>query len=249
MRRREDRAAGSRVVMPVLRVLVILVSTTAVASACPAMVFANLPLTPDNATIAPDGGVVVNAVGGGGESAAELTINSQPIDVRQDIVAPGLMIWVPTSIQSPNTIDVRSARGRLLRSLTVGPAMPRHLPPKVSFATSTLTIRKRREAIPSPNNTSGTLVIELAEPPPSDVLAMVVFSKQGNDSVGVAWTTPKPDTKTYQFMFGGKRCGPGPGSIPQGARLQILWVDALGRLSMPSKQVRARPPHARERAR
>ncbi len=56
---------------------------------------------------------------------------------------------------------------------------------------------------------SSQLTIELAEAPPDDVLAIVVF--QGTQ--GIAWTPPRQKTTTYSFWAGGKRCVPGPGML------------------------------------
>ena len=218
--------------------LAILIATTGAALACPPPLLTDVPLTKDGTQIPPGGGVVmatVNGRGGGIEqNAGRLVAGKTDVETTHEYLAPGLSVLVPKP-QANRTIELASFSGKPILRVTQTGVAPKHAAPKVAKVHSTAPPVRPSKEPPRPRMYEPTsqLTVELAEAPPDDVLAIVVF--QGNQ--GIAWAAPEPKQTTYSFWAGGKRCVPGPGTVPQRAKVTLGYVDLSGRVSVLTKAI------------
>jgi hypothetical protein len=222
--------------------LVLLSAGTALA--CPEPFLVDVPLTKDGTLIPAGGGVVIATTNGGGrfggEETGSLVAGKVNVELERKYIAPALTVIVPKP-QANRAIELVAQSGKTLLRLTQADVAPKHAAPKVAKVHSTAPPVKKsdgpaRSAMYEP---SSQLTIELAEAAPEDVLALVVFQR----GQGVAWAAPQPKTTTYTFWAGGKRCMPGPSTVPQGSTVTLGWVDTTGRVSVLTKdlQVGATP--------
>ena len=208
------------------------------ALACPAPLLTDVPLTRDGTLIPAGGGVVMateNGRGGGMDrGGGRLVAGKVNVDVTQDYLAPGLTVIVPKA-QANRAIELVDGRGKVQLRLTQTQVAPKHAAPKVVKVHSTAPPVKPNGPPPRPMyEPTSQLTIELAEAAPDDVLALVVFQ----NGQGVAWAKPQPRTTTYAFWAGGKRCMPGPATVPQGTTVTLGYVDLSGRVSVLTKNIK-----------
>ena len=234
--------------MRVAATLVLLSAGTALA--CPPPVLTDVPLTKDGTQIPAGGGVVIATVNGRGrggfeESTGRLVAGKSDVETTRQHLAPGLTVIVPKA-RANRAIELVAEGGKALLRLTQTAVAPKHAAPKVAKVHSTAPPVKSTNGPPprAMYEPSSQLTIELAEAAPDDVLALVVF--QGGQ--GVAWAAPQPKQTTYSFWAGGKRCVPGPSTVPQGTKVTLGWVDLSGRVSVLTKDLRvgATPPSEAE---
>lgn len=211
---------------------------------CAEPMLTDRPLTADGAVIPSGGGVVMATVNGfdgdDGGDGARLQSGTTNVEAKRDYIAPALYVIVAKP-QNNRAIELVGTRGKPILRLTQGDLVPKHAPPKLAKAHSTLAPAKPD---PQPKRSmweaSSQYTIELGEAPPADVLALVVYDGDN----GIAWARPAKGQTTYSFWGGGKRCSPGPSSLPQGRTITVAWLDAGGRVSLRSKpiQVGVTPP-------
>ena len=215
-------------------VSVVLVTTLLHASAlaCAYRELEDVPLTPDGATLLDEGGVLMttehkdDSGGGGGGGGLSLTSGGVPIEVTVEQLAPALSLMRPKQALA-RKLELVGSRGSIVRSFAQNTGGKR-LPAPRGKVTSTLTrdaVSRSRYAI------SAAMTITLAQDPPKDAAALVVFEGTGADRAGRAWTVPVRGQRTYTFSQGGKQCTPGPVVARQGARVSLAWFDIHGRES------------------
>ena len=214
------------------------------ALACPPPLLTDVPLTADNTALPAGGGVVMATVNGGGgrgmRNGGRLVAGKDNVELTRTYLAPALTVIVPKA-QANRAIELIDDSGKAILHLTQTQVAPKHAAPKVAKVHSTAPPVKKGE--PPRFEMYGPttqLTIELAEAPPSDVLALVVFQ----DGQGVAWSPPQDKQMTYTFWAGGKRCMPGPGTVPQRATVTLGYVDRTGRVSVLTQDITvgATPP-------
>ena len=231
-----------------IRALAILVALTGASYACPPPLLTEVPLTKDGTAIPEGGGVVMATVNGGGgdgdfdRGGASLVVGTTNVTLRSDYLAPGLTVLVPKS-QANRGIELVNGRGKAILKLTQLGVAAKRAAPKLTAVTSTLPpVKPSREPPRMMYEPSGEMVIELAEAAPADVLALVLYVQVTGGPQGVAWMTPQKGQTSYRLFVGGKQCAPGPGSVAQGAKVHVGWVDNTGRISVRSKDVRVAAP-------
>lgn len=234
------------------RALAILVALTGAAYACPPPLLTEVPLTKDGTAIPDGGGVVMATVNGRGDddfglNGGRLVVGTTEITLRNDYLAPGLTVLVPKS-QANRGIELVNGRGKAILKLTQLGVAAKHSAPKLVAVTSTLPPVKPSKTPPQVRmyEPSGEMTVELGEAPPDDVLALVLYVNVTGGPQGIAWMAPQKGQTSYQLYVGGKRCAPGPGSVAQGAKVHVGWVDATGRISVRSKNVRVVAPRPEE---
>ena len=221
--------------------LALVLLSTGAALACPPPFLVDEPLTQDNTTIPAGGGVVMATVSGGGgrglRQGATLAAGKTNIEQKREYLAPGLTVIVAKP-QANRAIELVDQAGQTLLHLTQSDVAPKHAAPKVAKIHSTAPPEKKRKPNEPPRfqmyEPTSQMTIELAEAPPTDVLAVVVFS----GGQGIAWAAPQPKQTTYSFWAGGKRCVPGPGTVPQGSIVTLGYVDLTGRVSVLTKDIK-----------
>jgi hypothetical protein len=217
----------------------LLLASAGAALACPPPLLVDVPLTKDGTAIPAGGGVVmatVNARGGGiAENGGRLLAGRVDVVMTREYLAPGLSVIVPKA-QANRAIELVGDSGATLLHLTQTAVAPKHAAPKIAKVHSTAPPVKKTNGPPrfEMYEASSQLTIELAEAPPDAVLALVVCL--GNP--GVAWAAPRPKQTAYSFWAGGKRCVPGPGTVPQGSAVTLGYVDLSGRVSVLTRAIR-----------
>lgn len=220
--------------------LAFLLISTGAALACPPPLLTDVPLTADNTAIPAGGGVVMatmNGMGGGRNmrGGERLVAGKTNVEMTRNYIAPALTVIVP-STQANRAIELVDGSGTAILHLTQTQVAPKHAAPKVAKVHSTAPPVKKTNEPPRLQMYEPTsqMTIELAEAPPEDVLALVVF--EGGQ--GIAWARPTATQTTYSFWAGGKRCMPGPGTVPQGATVTLGYVDLTGRVSVLTKDIK-----------
>lgn len=204
------------------------------------------PLTPDGTLIPSGGGVVITSAFGSDPDDEKLAIfgggllmaGTANVEAAREYIAPALTVIVAKP-QANRSIELVDERGRKRLGFLQGGVVPRHAAPKLAKVHSNLARLDpaARFAVVS------QYTIELAEPPPADVLALVIRT----GGRGIAWARPQQGRTVYAFYAGGKRCLPGPAPLVQGEKVSVAWLDVGGRLSLESKdfEVGALLPEAR----
>lgn len=217
----------------------LVLASTGAALACQPPLLVNVPLTQDGTAIPAGGGVVmatVNGRGGGVDEGGGRLVEGKTNVAATDLyLAPGLTVIVPKP-QANRAIELVGNSGKTLLRLTQVAVAPKHAAPKVAKVHSTAPPVKKSKEPPRVAMYGPTtqMTIELAEAPPEDVLALVVF--QGDQ--GIAWARPQSGQTTYSFWAGGKRCMPGPGTAAQGSTVTLGYVDLSGRVSVLTKSIK-----------
>lgn len=164
-------------------------------------------ITPDGAVIPNGGGVVITTVDGGNPNDAEgarLMAGTTNVELRRDTIAPALTVIVAKP-QANRAIELVGRRGTPIVKLAQGDVVPKHAAPKLARFHSTLAPRKTTRDAQQMWEASSQYTVELAEVPPSDVLALVVFVKD----IGVAWARPQKGQLVYSFWAGASAARPG----------------------------------------
>ena len=207
------------------------------ADACARMDPEDLPLTPDGAVVASDGGVIMTIGYAFGRSPLPLTLRTvgskTPPVIRS--IAPQLSVLQPAPGHAVELVD---GNGKVVRTFTIAAVKaPALAAPKLAALTSTAakpvastTPTPRIMGVPNTN-----LAITLADPPPADAFALVIYA--GSDQH--AWVGVTANQTTYAIATGGKGCH-GANAFPtyQGEALRFAWLDRGGRLSALSAVVR-----------
>lgn len=221
-----------------MRALALLALSSSAALACPPPLLTEMPLTAENTAIPPGGGVVMATVSGGGgrglRGGERLVAGKANVEMTRTYLAPALTVIVPKA-QANRAIELVDGAGQTLLHLTQTSVAPKHAAPKVAAIHSTAPPVKKTTEPPRLQmyEPSSQMTLELAEAPPEDVLALVVFER----GQGVAWARPQAKQTTYTFWAGGKRCVPGPGTVPQRSTVTVGYVDLTGRVSVLTKDL------------
>ncbi|CAN5922565.1 hypothetical protein BH11MYX3_BH11MYX3_08700 [soil metagenome] len=218
-------------------VLVLQLAPAQRADACAAPRLVDVPMTRDGTTLLEGGGVVIRTVNGGNHTADQdddgsVFAGTTDVTLRVDWVAPGLSVIVPKPRRGRVlTLGARTTKPAL--KLRQGGVAPKHAAPNLVAVSSSLS-RADAASIQASRmyGAPGAFVVELAEAPPADVLALVVY--QGG--AGIAWAAPSKQL-SYTFRFGGKNCSPGPAALVQGSKVTVGWLDESGRVSLLTKEI------------
>lgn len=216
----------------------VVVALTRPALACPEMSITNVPVTATGTKL-PDGGGVIFVVrhGRGGPDPEEpfrLQAGHEDVASVEEQIAPGLYVMRPTARRA-RTFDLvqgTTVVGHFAQAVRVAPVAP----PAILVVTSDAV----RPPPPATNTGPGiprTLTtIQLADVPPPNAYALVVYAMTSDGRVMRAWTPAVTGGKHYRIATGGKGCG-GVTAVPtnQGDRLAFAWLDTGGRLSKLSR--------------
>jgi hypothetical protein len=212
-------------------VLACLAATDADAK-CAMMGLAPEVLTPKNAVIAPEGGIVVGAVSEQDASLDDKDAAEQPgwrlrfgSRVEQPVmltVAPGLVVYkLPATAKDGALIDDRRA---MVGNVTVGPKTAVLGAPKIKKIVHEARQGKRPYAI---------VQIELSAPAPDGAIALVLADTKGKTR---SWGQVKTGA-TSVFGYERRRCQVLSNDTVEskpGDKISVYWIDAGGRKSAAS---------------
>ena len=229
--------------MRVLLAILVLASAPDGASAkCAMPDTGSVVLTPDGATLAPDGGVVIGAATSFEVKLAGAEDGKNPAwrfadDKAQHapelvVLAPGLVVHrPPVGIGGELTLAdgkkpvVTIDRGKDAVAVLEAPNV-------VSVAHVTKPVRYR--------GTYQTLHATFKAAAPAGAVAVIVFGVTAKGNVARSWSRVEANALTEQVAGTSGRCDVGiPGEIMSkiGDKVVLAWVDASGRLSKLSKPV------------
>jgi len=206
------------------------------AAACPAPHLVDVPLIADGATLLDDGGVVIetrSARGGGDEAMGlQLTSGGAKLGATRDFIASGLWVLRPPRGDG-RTIEVVDGASTVRWTLTQAKGTGPHAAPKATRMTSSLgRERATKRAVKMHRGVAASVAeLTLAEAPPDDVLAVVVFRITKDGSHGIAWWPRNEAELVYGYSTGGKGCVPGPSPVHLGEKVAIGFIDLHGRTS------------------
>lgn len=184
-------------------------------------------LTPDGATIAPEGGIVVGARPEQDASLDDKDAAAQPgwrlrIGARAEqptlvSLAPGLALYkLPSRATQASLIDDKRAT---VGKVTVGARTPALGAPKIKRIVHDTRLGRRPFA---------TVQLQLATPVPAGAVAIVIADAKG---VVRSWGEAKPG-ETSVFGYERRRCQVLPNDTVEskpGDKLVAYWIDAGGR--------------------
>jgi hypothetical protein len=205
------------------------------ASACPAMAMSVRPIATKNATMLPDGGVLLSttrayrAPANGTFTLVDET--GATIETIEEPIAPGLARLAPKQHGDRDLVFTESGLAKfVVQDAAAAPQIA--VVPKLARVTSTRTRdAKARGPYPIPSATT----IRLASPAPGDTAALVLY---GADKIARAWL-PATKATSYVLSFGGKGCGSvGMSGAIIGESVMIAFVDKTGRVSAMTKPVK-----------
>lgn len=212
----------------------------ATVQACPPPVRGESNLAPmtQQADIAPDGGVVVIAVNGGGKGPDSYTIAPLVLTTNGEVVTPkvreladGLEVWqFAPKPKDASTVMTWGLGERV--TLTVGAKGAALKAPQLKIiASSTRRPSRARMAQYRYGSPSTTLAIRLANPLPDDAVALVVTLGSGRTARGAYWSALESGKTDFTFDGGGKGCAGSSESVYIGEPVRITYVTASGRVS------------------
>ncbi len=195
---------------------------------------ADVPLTPDGATVYDTGGVIMSVTWQFGRRDEPVHLDHA---VAATSIAP-LLTVLPTPARTTE-LEFRDPAGTRVRHFTVAAAPPPLAPPAIAKVTSTAPSQKSL-ALPRPGMPSMTAVFDLAGPPPADAYALIVYDAS---KTARSWFAVSTDRTSYTVVTGGKGCyGSTVSPMWQGETLRFAWLDRGGRLSAMSKPLVIRKP-------
>lgn len=224
-----------------LRLIALLALLPDLASACPPPPPpAFEPLLADGATLIGTGGVLfregfAHDEDAAGSPALRDAATDAVVAADWKPLAPGLMLLQPKT-EADRELAVVSASGRVLRTIHQLRAQAVLATPVIARARATGAKANPRHASPMMILPS-VLTLELRTPLPSNAVALVVTDPAS--AWGRMWFAPTKGQTTFTMNAGGgKSCGGGMGPVYIGEKITVLWVDAHGRISPPSKPIR-----------
>jgi len=199
-------------------------------------------LTPTGAKIAKGGGVIVATVqsGKGGTDDASIQpawrwkVGDHYVKPAHVTRAPGLTVY---PLPAGATLLVNDARTRMA-DVVAGDDAKLLAAPKPSAARDDATLVETSHV----SFIYHTLELDLAELPPDDAFALVIY---GADGVARDWLRVDSDRQQhYSLSYAGNRCAtPVPGRVATAAgdKLTFAWIDTSGRPAAMSAAIEAKP--------
>jgi hypothetical protein len=189
-------------------------------------------LTPDQASVPADGGVlvgydfeVVNARRS--ETTFKFSDGHKPVEVTKQALAPGVDVYKPKSSGLLYMTDAATdkAAGSFTRDAKASAFDP--APPATTAVRESIATGRRGKQV--------SIAAVLAAAPPDAAIGVILY---GKDHAPLAFTTvPHDGSKELLVYRDAGRCAfnpPGMTPPPIGDAITLAWVDKFGRISKPS---------------
>jgi hypothetical protein len=219
-----------------LAVIALLLAPSHARAECKSTGLVPKAISPDNAVVPSDGGIVVAATPDPagridpGDVAVQagwrLRIGSDLVKPPVELLAPGLAIY-RVAVANAFKVELVTSAGTIAATVkpsrSGGAALPA---PAIKRAWLEHTASKRATT---------RVGVELAGPAPTGALALVIADAAGTPR---SWTLATGATTLYPYLAEACRALPnGTLATSAGDSIVLFWVDAGGRVSPPSKPV------------
>ena len=190
-------------------------------------------------TLAPGGGVVIGWSAAGERGLQNLSkwrlrSRNSKLKSRQTALAPGLA--VVTLGGKPRGVTLVDERGAKIATVAVEPTVPAPLAAPTATALFERTYYSPRQS-PRP-----ALLADLAVPADAMIVLLYDASAPATDPA-ISWTLVSPGVQATLYAAPG-RCEEKPSGmrgVGAGGKVQLAWVDRLGRVSPRSASITVAP--------